>query len=582
MTGLPFELSEGKKNLLITQGHILTLGGPGAGKTTIALLKARAVIEGGLKKGQKVLFLSFARSTISRVDQQSKKIITKEVRKHLEINTYHGFTWGVLKSHGYLLNGDRRLRLLPPPEAAARLSDVPREARETEKRKLFTNEGLIHFDLFAGLSADLLSKSQSLASIISDRYPYIILDEFQDTNVDEWRLIRELGKRSLLIALGDLEQRIYEFRGADPKRISEFVETFSPREFDFGAENNRSNGTDIVKFGNDLLTGRNKIEQYNDVHLKRYIFRKGNATHMTLKTEVLAACKRLRESGIPKWSLGLFVPSKGLMLATSDYLATKQTFSGNSFLPEISHEVAMGMEGPSLAGILIARLMEKAGSTMELQHIFLKDLYEHIRGRNGDNGASQVNIKLADALKSYTSTGTVSGSVRKAIIAETLRIAELCNRLTFSGDPITDWIMVRKLLSASQMDVVNQVGTDAQYLRLLRKGATLNAGLGLLWRTKGSYFGAANLVRTALTQEHFTATASSVKGIHLMTMHKSKAKEFSEVIIYEGLHSGRIAIVDKGQNVFEQSRLALRVAVTRAMTRTTILSPTGQNCPFLH
>src|SRR5882762_603224 len=109
MTDLPFELSDAKKELLRTQGHILTLGGPGAGKTTIALLKARTVIESGLKKGQKVLFLSFARSTISRIDQQSKKIITKDIRKHLEINTYHGFTWGLLRSHGYLLNGGIRL-----------------------------------------------------------------------------------------------------------------------------------------------------------------------------------------------------------------------------------------------------------------------------------------------------------------------------------------------------------------------------------------------------------------------------------------------------------------------------------------
>lgn len=270
------------------------------------------------------------------------------------------------------------------------------------------------------------------------------------------------------------------------------------------------------------------------------------------------------------------------MLNVSNYLAAKQVFTRTSFLPNVSHEIAMGMEGPSLAGILIARIMEKAGSDMELQNILLRELNEHIRGRNGDDGASQANIKLADALRGYTSTGKIAGSTRTMIIAETMRIAQLCQCLPFSGDPVADWVLVRNLLSSSQVDAIRQVGIDAQYLRLLRKGALLNSGLSTLWRSRANYVGAANLVRNALTQEHFTATASSMKGIHVMTMHKSKAKEFSEVIIYEGLHAGKIAITDKGQGVLDQSRLALRVAITRAVTRTTILTPAGQRCPFLY
>lgn len=84
-------------------------------------------------------------------------------------------------------------------------------------------------------------------------YPVIILDEFQDTSADEWQLIQLLGTQSKLIALADPEQRIYDFRGADPKRITQFIESFKPKIFDFGQQNNRSNGKDIAEFGNDLL-----------------------------------------------------------------------------------------------------------------------------------------------------------------------------------------------------------------------------------------------------------------------------------------------------------------------------------------
>jgi DNA helicase-2/ATP-dependent DNA helicase PcrA len=98
-----FELSEQKKQLIKTEGNLLVLGGPGSGKTTIALLKAKRIIEEeGIKRGQVVLFLSFARATISRVEEQVGVLISYKIRSHLEINTYHGFIWNLLKCHGYL------------------------------------------------------------------------------------------------------------------------------------------------------------------------------------------------------------------------------------------------------------------------------------------------------------------------------------------------------------------------------------------------------------------------------------------------------------------------------------------------
>ena len=95
-----FELSESKKELLKTVGNILVLGGPGSGKSTIALLKAKNVIDKKeLKNKQKVLFLSFARATVANIEQ---KVIdfksSKSLDHHLEINTYHGFAWNILKS----------------------------------------------------------------------------------------------------------------------------------------------------------------------------------------------------------------------------------------------------------------------------------------------------------------------------------------------------------------------------------------------------------------------------------------------------------------------------------------------------
>jgi DNA helicase-2/ATP-dependent DNA helicase PcrA len=66
-----------------------------------------------------------------------------------------------------------------------------------------------------------------------------------------------------------------------------------------------------------------------------------------------------------------------------------------------------------------------------------------------------------------------------------------------------------------------------------------------------------------------------------MTIHKSKGKEFDEVIIYEGSYQGRIIRANASERDIAQARLALRVAVTRAMKRTTILTPARDACAFL-
>lgn len=576
------DLSPVRQKLIETQDYVLVLGGPGSGKTTIALLKAEHEIRTGqLKRGQRILFLSFARATIARVAQQAGKLIAGSEHNILEINTYHGFAWNFLQSHGYLLNASRLIRVLPPPEAAARLAAIDPKDRLIEKRRLYSEEGLLHFDLFAATCAEVMSRSKRLATIISDTYPIIILDEFQDTNLDEWKMIQVLGQRSRLIALADAEQRIYEFRGADPKRIGEFITAYSPTQFDFGLENNRSNGTDIVEFGNDLLTGANKANIYNDVSMVRYQVRKGIGIHLDLKLAVMKGCERLRNSGKSDWSIAVLVPSKRLMIDVSDYLGQEQQFSKGKRLPSFQHEVALETTGPALAAVLIARLLERAAIKVAIVQNMIFDLCTHIRGRKGDSTPNKIELDLASALDRYLGTGAIKGKKRQQIVNECYRIAEEMLELQLSGDPGEDWLAVRRLLTNSVADAIRQVAEDAKYLRLLHRGATLRSSLSELWRTRGSYLGASSSVRDALLQEHFSASTKEWRGVYVMTIHKSKGKEFDEVFVYEGSHHGRIVRVNATPDDIAQARLALRVAVTRAMKRATIMTPIHDVCRFL-
>lgn len=572
------KIDKERQRLLETNGHILVVGGPGSGKTTIALHKACHDISTGLlKPGQRILFLSFARATISRVIQQADSIISKPEQSLLEICTYHGFAWNLLRSHGYLLKAGSPIRLLPPPEAATRLSAIAEENKESEKRRLFNEEGMLHFDLFAVVTYELLSKSKSLTGIICDTYPIIILDEFQDTDQNEWMMIQALGTKSQLISLADAEQRIYEFRGADPKRIGEFINAYSPAQFNFGTENNRSNGTDIVAFGNDLLAETNKTKSYNDVAVLPYHYYRGLGQHFPLKSALLQGIRRQAKSSAGSWSIAVLVPSKSFMLSVSDYLS-----SARDRLPEIDHDVALDSEGPALVAVLLAGLLEGDAVIDNILQRLISDLCNFIRGRKGgDASPSQGELGLVVSLDSYLQTGAIRGKNKQQVVDECRRIAEKRQTIRLVGDPGEDWLAVRKLLVESRAKEILRAAETAKYLRLLHKGATLRAKLAELWRTNGSYRGATEAVQNALLQEHFSASFKERKGVQVMTIHKSKGKEFDEVFIYEGSHQGKIVRDNASSKEIAQARLALRVAITRARKRATILTPKNNVCCFL-
>lgn len=561
------KICERRQDMLDYPGHILVEGGPGAGKTTLALLKAQAIARAGLlKTHQKVLFLSFARATISRIEEQARDIITKDDKRNLEINTYHGFIWSLIQSYGYLLRPHRFFRLITPPNFSASIAGLNSDS-EIEKYKydLLNTQGIICFDLFGELLSELLTRSDKICKQLSNTYPYIIVDEFQDTDTHEWEIIKQLGKYSKIIALADLNQRIFEFRGASVTRVPEFVGHFGGHRLDLGLENNRSKGLDIVQFGDDILTGINKGKKYKNVKVITYNYYKPDPK-LPLLNALKQAFSRKKVNGKGSdWSLAILVKRKSDTLKVSSYLTSQR----------LSHEVIIDPEGPSLSAGIIAKVLEPNPGKDHASLINL--MCQHIKGRKGTK-VSKQDIQLAQFLEEYKPEKKVVGSKRKLLIEELMNIIDKRIKLSLTGVPEKDWISVRNLFRDSKHEVLRQVFEDSRFLRLLNKGAVLSEGLSDQWRNYQAYPEASKLVDVALTQEHFAMTNIAFKGIFVMNLHKSKGKEFDEVVIWEELYN---PIVNPDVKRIEQDKLVLRVAVTRAKSMATFLTPKMQPCVLL-
>lgn len=105
-TAVKLVLDTKRQEILKASGHLLVLGGPGAGKTTIALLKAQRRCP-SLQPGQEILFLSFSRAAVRQIVNNTKHVLTAAEQRLIQVQTYHSFCLDMLVSFGRMFALDR-------------------------------------------------------------------------------------------------------------------------------------------------------------------------------------------------------------------------------------------------------------------------------------------------------------------------------------------------------------------------------------------------------------------------------------------------------------------------------------------
>ncbi|MBY7013075.1 ATP-dependent helicase, partial [Clostridium botulinum] len=122
-------------------------------------------------------------------------------------------------------------------------------------KQLFWDEGIIHHEDVLYFSFNLLEQYPMIKEFLSAKYPYIFLDEFQDTNPIQTQIIKWLGEAgSVTGVIGDPAQSIYKFQGASRK---DFLEFNLLNQKNYKIEKNRRSTENIIKILNHLRNGDN-------------------------------------------------------------------------------------------------------------------------------------------------------------------------------------------------------------------------------------------------------------------------------------------------------------------------------------
>ncbi|WP_411102280.1 ATP-dependent helicase [Streptomyces sp. cmx-4-9] len=262
-----------------TTGPLLVLAGPGTGKTTTLVEAVAARVESGTDPAR-ILVLTFSRK--AAVELRDRAALRLGGARAPQATTFHSFCYGLVRAHQdtdlfadplrllsgpeqdvmvrTLLEGQRRLRSIRWPDdlraalttrgfadevravlARARELGLGPTALDTfatrtgrpdwKAAAAFLSEYLDVLDLQGTLDyAELVHRAVLLAERtpgLSAAYDAVFVDEYQDTDAAQLRLLRALaGPAGTLVAFGDPDQSIYAFRGADINNVLDFEGSF--------------------------------------------------------------------------------------------------------------------------------------------------------------------------------------------------------------------------------------------------------------------------------------------------------------------------------------------------------------------
>ncbi len=226
----------------VAASPVLIVAGPGTGKTrTLTYRIAYQVTELGVPAGH-FLAITFTRRAAQEMRDRLAALRTDQ-DDQITVTTFHGLGLRILREHhdaaglppGFGV-ADEATRLRVATEvagseregrklAASALTDDP--AGALALRTELASRGLVDFDGLVGMSAALLAGHPDLAAGLRARWPRISVDEYQDIDVVQYDLLRMIcGEGAGLTAIGDPDQAIYGFRGADVGIFGRFAADF--------------------------------------------------------------------------------------------------------------------------------------------------------------------------------------------------------------------------------------------------------------------------------------------------------------------------------------------------------------------
>jgi ATP-dependent DNA helicase Rep len=274
-------------------GPLLVLAGAGSGKTRVITEKIAWLIACKNLAPGKIAAITFTNKAAREMRERVARLVKGEAAQELRVCTFHALGLKFLQIEHAKLGLKRGFSILDADDSAAIVKDLApaaakpdqlfalrnlvsaaksnglapeqaltqaRGARELEAATVYTNYqkrlgafNAVDFDDLIRLPLALLEGDDETRAAWQERIRYLLVDEYQDTNNAQYRLLKQLaGERGAFTAVGDDDQSIYAWRGANPGNLDELAHDYPALKVLKLEQNYRCSGR-ILRAANALI-----------------------------------------------------------------------------------------------------------------------------------------------------------------------------------------------------------------------------------------------------------------------------------------------------------------------------------------
>ena len=287
-----------------TEGAVLVLAGAGSGKTKVLTTRVAYLINEKGVNPRNILAITFTNKAATEMKERISKMV--ENSNKIQISTYHSLGLLFIRENCEKLNYQSNFTILDSEDVLTLIKKIMKEkgiddkafnpramrnaissaknelidAKSYEKYALTEFEKKVYevylnyekrlklgnsldFDDLLMLPIILFKNNPDILSKYQDRFEYILIDEYQDTNYAQYMLSKLLSaKYKNIFVVGDIDQSIYAFRGANYKNILNFEKDYPNNKTILLEENYRSTKC-ILNVANDIIKNNKQRKEKN-------------------------------------------------------------------------------------------------------------------------------------------------------------------------------------------------------------------------------------------------------------------------------------------------------------------------------
>ena len=590
------------------RGPLLVLAGPGSGKTRVITRRIARLIERGVRPWE-ILAITFTNKAARAMSDRVQALLPG---KRIWVSTFHSFCARMLRDHGRSVGlqpnfsiydtsdqqqiikqvlSDQNLDAahFPANKIGARISHAKNELLTPELYVARYGEGIgthleavvakvypayqkrllaanaVDFDDLLGHVARLLAENEELRSELDQRFRFILVDEYQDTNKAQYQIVAALSQiEPNLCATGDPDQSIYGWRGARIENILRFEQEF-PDVTMIRLEENFRSTPEILQTADALISHnvqrkpkRLKTDNASGEQVELRLHRDGQDEANGIANEIAA----LVEAGERQWKdFAIFYRVNALSRSLETALARQK----------ISYQIAGGVafyeraEIKDLLGYL--RLIENPQDRVA----FMRVVNTPTRGI-GKSSLDKL-VRWADGtgtvlLDAARQPGAVPDLPKKAAV-QLRAFAGLIDELGQSSAGVVEALLklglrrtgyLRQFESSPDEDDMQRLGNIDELVSAARQYDEQEAKT-----EQGGSLG--GFLETASLAQDIDSLDESTGAVMLMTLHAAKGLEFPVVYVIgveQNLIPHERSLRENDIRQLEEERRLLFVGITRA------------------